>query len=357
MRKSFFPALLILILLGLSVTAAQAQLAPGCNQQIMDIQLRHSDAIRTRDKAYERQILKHSDPTSGLTCFDQSMRLTARLGQIFSDLTPTPPILADSGVGRNFEPTWPNAGNPYPYAVVYPDWGVYSLLAIYLDTNLTPILIQNLENFVFYLSLPIFTDVLTSLIPPAIIPVVLPAGDILTNLLALEVIDLNLLLLGPPGIPIPLAVILAIVKPPLPAPMPPMPAAQAAAINGILLQIQDVIMAIAPIWTTDCHLIEDIWNDNLPGVGTVVSVEGHGIEEGTPYINLKDFIAGVGVATPPFGLDFVSELTNITDTAMLANAVLDLVDLLAPGVGGILSWPVVPAFPPGTPTAVIIGAM
>ncbi|MCK5518143.1 MAG: hypothetical protein KAI61_01910 [Alphaproteobacteria bacterium] len=356
MRRTFFPALLILTFLGLSVTAAQAQLSPGCNQQIMDIQVRHSDAMRTRDKAYERQILKHSDPTSGLTCFDQSMRLTARLGQIFSDLTPTPPILADSGVGRAFEPTWPDIDNPYPFGVVYPDWGVYSLLAIYLDTNLTPILIQNLENFVFYLGLPIFTDVLTSLIPPAIIPVVLPAGDLLTNLLVLEVVDLNFLLLGPPGIPVPLAVILAIVKPPLPALMPPMPVAEAAIIDGILLQIQDVIMGIAPIWTTDCHLIEDLWNDNLPVPLTVVSVEGHGIEVGTPYVNLKDFISGPWLS-PPYGLDFASELTNVADATMLANAVLDLADLLAPGVGLISSWPIVPTFPTGTPTAVIIGAM
>ncbi|MFH1157412.1 MAG: hypothetical protein V1721_00770, partial [Pseudomonadota bacterium] len=82
-----------------------------------------------------------------------------------------------------------------------------------------------------------------------------------------------------------------------------------------------------------------------------------GIEAGTPYINLKDFLGGVGIVFPAYGLDFVSELTNVTDTAMLANAILDLADLLAPGVGGILSWPTVPAFPPGTPTAVIIGAM
>ncbi|MFH1157966.1 MAG: hypothetical protein V1721_03665, partial [Pseudomonadota bacterium] len=72
MRRAFFPALLVFLLLGLPVTAARAQLAPGCNQQIMDIQMRHSDAVRTRDKAYERQILKHSDPTEGLTCFDQA---------------------------------------------------------------------------------------------------------------------------------------------------------------------------------------------------------------------------------------------------------------------------------------------
>lgn len=355
MRRAFFPALLILTLLGFSVTAAQAQLAPGCNQQIMDIQVRHSDAMRTRDKAYERQILKHSEPTAGLTCFDQSMRLTARLGQIFSDLTPTPPILPDSGVGRAFEPTWPDLLHPYPHAVVYPDWGVYSLLASYLNTNLTPILVQNLRNFVFYLGVPTFTDVLSSIIPPAVIPFVLPAGDPLTNLLSLEVNALNFLM--SPGIDVPLAVILAIIKPPLPAPMPPMPVAQAAAIDAILLQIQDVIMGVVPLWTTDCHLIEDLWNDNIPGPGTVVSVEGHGIEAGTPYVNLKDFLGGVGIATPPFGLDFVSELNNVADAAMLANAFLDLADMLAPGVGGILSWPTVPAFPPGTPTAAIIAAM
>ena len=355
MRRLFFLSLLAVAFSCLSVTAAQAQLAPGCNQQIMDIQVRHSNAIRTRDKAYERQILKHSDPTQGLTCFDQALKLTGRLGQIFSDLTPTPPILADSGVGRTFEPTWPNVLNPYPHGVVYPDWGVYSLLPLYLDTNLSPIVIQNLRNFVFYIGVPTFTDVLTSMIPPAVIPAVDPAGDPLLNVLVLHAAAINLLL--HPGVDVPLAIILAIVKPALPALMPPMPAAQAAAIDGILAVIWSEIMGIAPFWTMNCNMIEILWNDNLPGAGTVVSVEGHGIEEGAPYVNLKDFLGGVGIVAPPFGLDFVSELTNVTDVAMLANALADLVSLLAPGMGGILSWPTVPAFPPGTPTAAIIAAM
>ena len=355
MRRFFFLALLAIIFSGFSVTVAQAQLAPGCNQQIMDIQVRHSDAIRTRDKAYERQILKHSDPTQGLTCFDQALKLTGRLGHIFSDLTPTPPILADSGVDRTFEPTWPNVDNPYPYGVVYPDWGVYSLLPLYLNTNLSPIVIQNLRNFVFYIGVPMFTDVLTSMIPPAVIPVVDSGGDPLTNVLVLQAEAIDLLL--SPGVDVPLAIILAIVQPPLPDPMPPMPAAQAGTIDGILAMIWSEIMGIAPFWTMDCTMIETLWNDNLPGEDTVVSVEGHGIEEGSPYVNLKDFLGGVGIVTPPFGLDFVSELTNVTDVAMLENALLDLADLLAPGVGDILSWPTVPTFPPGTPTAAIIGAM
>lgn len=77
---------------------ARAATAPGCESDgpgggLWGIMTRHADVQRVRDKAYTR-IIKQSDSSLAMTCFDKALALSARLGAIFSDAPPAAAIPA-----------------------------------------------------------------------------------------------------------------------------------------------------------------------------------------------------------------------------------------------------------------------
>lgn len=66
-----------------SVSVAQAQ---QCDPGIRDAMENHAEAMRARDKSYAMQNMPRNDPSLGMSCFDQAMGLTGKLGNIFSDV-------------------------------------------------------------------------------------------------------------------------------------------------------------------------------------------------------------------------------------------------------------------------------
>ncbi len=106
MKRFFLFALLISALIGLPVTASygQAVLDPGCSPDVFTLLGHQADAVRARNRAYEREILNRQQSTLYLTCFDQALVLSSRLGYIFSDNVPADPppentIVFDDGGG------------------------------------------------------------------------------------------------------------------------------------------------------------------------------------------------------------------------------------------------------------------
>jgi len=94
MRTIIFAVFMGLAVFGFSATAFSAPLKstePGCDPQIMGFLDDLANAVRVRNRAYEMEILSRNESTLGLTCFDQAMRLSTRLGYIFSDVIPADP--------------------------------------------------------------------------------------------------------------------------------------------------------------------------------------------------------------------------------------------------------------------------
>lgn len=60
----------------------------GNNGGILGAADRHADAVAVRNSAYNRQITKQNDDAPLMTCFDRALGLTSRLGLMFSDKAP-----------------------------------------------------------------------------------------------------------------------------------------------------------------------------------------------------------------------------------------------------------------------------
>lgn len=96
MKRIVFVALTFFAVLGLSVTAGHAGPPPAfepCDPDYRMILEHQADAIRVRNRAYAAEIITRNESTLKLTCFDQAMRLSTRLGYVFSDkILRSPPV-------------------------------------------------------------------------------------------------------------------------------------------------------------------------------------------------------------------------------------------------------------------------
>lgn len=76
----------------LSVSTVAIAGTPGCDDKdssksMWHVMIDYSEALRVRDEAWST-IMKQADSALGLTCFDQALALSSRLGAIFSDKSP-----------------------------------------------------------------------------------------------------------------------------------------------------------------------------------------------------------------------------------------------------------------------------
>lgn len=348
MKRFFFIALLFSAFLGLSVTAsyAQSKCLPGCDcEGIWEVQKNHADAMRVRDRAYERQIIKRNDSTLGLTCFDQAMRVTSRLGHIFSDNVPVPPLPANTSV---FTPP-----------LEYPHWGVENLLADELHTVITPVLGEVLNDFGGSLFGNIIAEAMGTLMDTAsgfigqILDEVGGTVDQITEIM--ELVDQIASLMDALGVVPPEGVVAAIaiidgLKATLDGLISGLTTILSTAINFIVGQLWSFLMS--GVNDMDCHRIEELWNSAGIG-GGIKSIEGTGLELGTPYFDFNTLLSG-GPADG--GTDFIQEIGNATNSGILSLALTDLTTKLIPG--GMPSYPASPpAFPLTATVDDIIGAM
>lgn len=367
MKKIALFAFLICALLGLSVTSSYA-LQAGCNPEIYDIQKHHADAMRVRDSAYAHQIVKRNDPALGLTCFDQQMGLTSRLGYIFSDnvtVNPPPPDTAAFGAPLSY-PSW---GLPGTTAT---DGTLSNLLLVDLHTVITPTLVQTLTNF---LGIGNYSTVLSgaggfldggflgtlmgSLSGPLgqITSIITNAMSMITTFTtALSTLS-NFVSLLPITTPVAVTALIALLQ------------AAAAVVQQLISAFMSFLSSmLAPILAAiknfimgpdtsmsganACNGIQELWNDNASTTG-IESVVGNGIENGTGYFNFQDLVGGT---MPTMGTDFTGQITGgAGNQGLLTQAMTDLTTLSAPG--GVASWPVPPVFGANATTAAVIGGM
>lgn len=343
-----------LMLLGvtafLSLFASTASFAvePGCNPDFLKIQQNHSEAMRVRDKAYSRETIKRNDTAVGMTCFDQSMGLTSKLGLIFSDVLPDAPPAPNEEV--------------FDVGLEYPNWGADDWLIEDLADVVDPVLSEYLNDYGDTLSdlLGLGTTLsdFSAIFGPidAVISTVNGilagfAGSIATLngwLNTITTISSNL------SLPLPQPAILAITaaldaaQSTIDAMMSAIQAAVSAAIMPIIGNITADIAAIS----MDCDRIAELWNGAAP-VADAAPIEGAGMEAGTPYFSFEDLVNGAPAGVGP---DLLDELSAGGNGGFLGAALADLTGPLA-APGALSSWKTAPVFPPGTGTAAIIGGM
>lgn len=338
-----------LLLSGLAVPAGAA-LKEGCNPDFNKNQQNHANAIRVRDKAYTRETVKRNDTALGMTCFDQAMGLTSRLGLIFSDVIPDVPPPPNTTV---FTPP-----------LAYPEFGADEYLIEALGDVVEPVLSSYLDDFVGTASDLLGLGTATSLFSAILGGITGTIGSI-TGLISGflgTITTLNGWISTITGIantlslPLPAAAIMAVtaflntVQSTISTMMSSIQSAMSAAIMPVINSITSYIAGPATDMT--CDRIEKLWSTATP-TADAAPIEGAGIEGGTPYFEYEKLLTG---APAGVGSDLLAELTAGTNGTILSDAMADLTGPLA-APGTLSSWKIAPIFPAGTGTAAIIGGM
>lgn len=355
-RRPLFFALLLLALTGLPVTAVHA-LDPGCSPDVMKLLQSQADAIRARNRAYAMETLQRDNSTLYLTCFDQTMALGSRLGLIFSDRAPADARPANTVV-------W--TGD-----ILYPDWGLKHLLAVDLNTVVTPALDNQLKNFN---PDPVVPNVLTNLVKNTLqpfldqiqvfleaekqSPVVPPATISVTEVIeaykyiesvvnsypSVTFAELPEKLLQYTGAGVAFGVY---------GPENVALKSRQPYLQPILDKIKDALLNTK---YSACTRLDDLWNDP----GDKVTTTHYYPPEGkyyalSPYFSLQEILDVP--ASPPATAEFVKELNNATDSAILSQALADLTGPLSKPGNGNPVWPAAPTIPAIYGTKDVIEAM
>lgn len=352
MKNIFLIACFSLLLSCLSVTAVMAT-QPGCDASrggMLDVMQNHASALRVQDRAYAREIIKRNDPSLGLTCFDQALGLTSRLGLIFSDDITIPPALPNASV--------------FQAPIQYPLFGAEQWLLVDLNTVITPVLNNYLDDFTGTLSEPLGTTIGNWLmgIVRALSGTLSAITDYISTMMGFigslsEIMDTINEILRLLGLASPLAVasLSALFNSTLTDILDMFISTTLATISSFLTPLlSNIIVALTGSLTDmNCNRIDQIWNGGSGAPGGFVGVEGSGIESGTPYFN---FEALVGRAVSGGGFDLMDELANTKNSAILRKALSDLKGpLSAPGI--MPSWKAVPVIPAGASVTDIIKRM
>lgn len=372
-RKSFLIAAFVLGLSALSVTSFAACVPrPGCSCDVWQAQANHADANRVRDKGYARQIIKQNDNTLGMTCFDHTLALSSRLGQIFSDKLPggvmAPANIkafgmavydASGGVGQN-DATGKSKtlGSSYSYVMndelkKHADDFTDSLSAFlgatalgFLDTFTAAIdaiasqitgVIATINSYFDQLDSAMDTiedilDLMGAALPAAVplfVSTVETYWDMISGAITSAVSSLQ------------------------------------STVSGFVDQIKNQVMgALGSLLgnfdlpgTGECSRVQQLWNPASGGgpigsIGTLLAaagavtgfrpITGGGIEHGTPYFNFSDLVKKT---VSGGGTDLMKEINNSSNNAVLSAALADiqsggvLANFKAPGSGVFWTQP------------------
>lgn len=368
MKKSLFLSLLASFYLGLPVSTVYA-LDPGCSPDVMDLMQTQADAVRARNRAYAMEIINRDNSTLYLTCFDRAVAFSARLGYIFSEKVQAGPAPVTDVV-------W--SGD-----VEYPDWGATHSIVLDFDKVITPELDNQLKNF--YPDMPPKNQI--TLLAEAITPLIQ------------RIKDFQEAEKQPSPVPAPAEYSVkdwndaihtvndhinsfpTIPWADLPAAMDAFEtgwdwtvggAALIAASRARILQpiLDDIKTRIEDVNMNSCTRLDDVWNDPDMKAGDPAtapfqptadrSLTHFYPPEGryyilSPYFTLADVVAPP--SSPPASRDFRKELDNVSDSAVLSQALADLSGPLSrPGVGNTV-WPDAPYMRPSISTAEVIDNM
>jgi len=369
MRKYSFLAVFFTLLFSLSVTAAYA-CQPGCDcANIMPVMENRAEAKRLETKAHAREVLKQNDNAPGMTCFDRALMLTAKLGGIFSDVSP--------GFAMPIGST-----NIFGGPVSYPDYGASIKLVRGLDAVVSPTLEGHVVNFTdslshalgatiagylsAFVSGPIqdFLDSLTA-------PLGQIAGfvtDINTWYNTLQS-AMNLLGLAMPSAVITGVATINMLWGFINGLIGGMLAMVTNLINGlvdaVVALISSALHGLLAVMAPDgeCSRIARLYGNGFwADLGIFPDwrpLQGGAVERGTPYFTMFQMLTGAipnTMGTP--GLHLIQELTNATNSTIVSNALADIMPggaLSAPGI--LPSWPTPPLIPVSATVDDIISQM
>lgn len=360
MRKYGFLALFLALMMGLSVTAANA-CQPGCDcDNVLPLFERRAEAKRAEAKSEARELIKQNDNSVGMTCFDHALMLTSRLGGIFSDVSAMAslPISNTSVFGTSS----------------FPDFGASTKLVRGLDAVVSPIMAGHVPNFTDSLSHMLGATIagyLNSFVNSAINSFLSsisgPMGD-----LAGYVSDINsyyntlVAAMDLLGLAMPTAVITAVatinaawsmINSMISGAVAAVTSAINSLVNSIVTMINSAISSLVAAATPDgeCSRIAQLWGNDYSPPGFVdefQSLMGAAVEKGMPYFTLYDLLNN---AVSGGGTDLLQELSN--NSGILSQAMNDLTSGGLSAPGSMPSWKDFDVLPVSSSIDDVIGQM
>ncbi|MFN7114488.1 MAG: hypothetical protein ACK4PK_09060 [Alphaproteobacteria bacterium] len=351
-------AVVLFLGLGLGVTANFAyanNCAPGCPQEACEAAQNHAQAKQVESKAHTSEIMPLNDNSPGMTCFDNAMGLTSRLGSIFSDVNPTGiiPVANSSVFGTSS----------------FPDFGSATKLMRGLDAVVNPTIQAHASNFADSLSSALGATVLgfmneffNSTIQPIIDSINGPlatlngyVGTMNGYVTAVQGAMTAVGLAFPGTITALVAALNAAwntINSFISGAVAMITNAINVIVNAITSAINSVVTSLLSAATPEgaCSRIAQLWgNDEPPGFRSLI---GSAIERGTPYFTMFQMLsADIPSSLGPPGIRLMQEIFNTSNATIVTNALNDLLP------GGVLSgpgtspwWPARPTFAPGATT-------
>lgn len=313
-------------------TGGQAK--PGCSPDFKDFQDNHAQVLRVNDRAMHSQIVKRPDPSAGMTCFDQSMAVTARLGSIFSDQQIPGMVAANTGV--------------FNLPLVDSLGGGGAMLSQALEANILPVMEQHVGDFSGALSELIGGTMVQNVFGPvntAIGTVQSFVGTVngtisgVMGLFSTIESAASIISTALPSIGI------AALLPPLRSFLDQMQDMMNTAMDAVVGLINSALQAVMDLLfgtNIDCNRMANVWDDGDPN-GGADSIQGNGPEIGASYISLNELLTQ-NVTGTNAGPQFMAELTSTFNTQILQDALNDVTSLLgSPGSNPV--WKPVPYFP------------
>lgn len=395
---SLFAAMLCLV----SVTSAQAVSPctprPGCSCDFLNAAENHANAVRVRDKAYHRQIVKQPDNTMGMNCFDHTLVLSSRMGQIFSDTAPG--VTWPSANYDNWDPTSAVSQQVYdPGAGVgtNPATGQNKALSSQYGTVFGGEMTNHADDFTDSLSAWLGATLLSYLNGflaglNGIFSAINTAVTNINNAFNTYIGYINTVqsILDQLGAALPSAVLAlvaavqaawTVIQNFISATITAIQTAISSAVTALTNMVQGILGSLLQFMsspgTDPCARVKRLWNPasissqilSLIGVPGFRPIEGGGIEQGAPYFDFNNLVNGTfntplggAIANMASATDLTDELANTLNQPLLTAALNDLAaagilgSQKAPGAGVI--WPQIPgaAFTNPPPSSATVGA-
>lgn len=332
--------MLVAALSGIALNSARADDA-RVDQVICKTLEDQGDAVQVRDRGLQGGILIPPEPTAGLSCMDQAMGVTGRLGNIFSDRHDDSVPAANTVV---FTPP-----------LAYPDWGAGDFLLKNLSNAVTPMLAEHLGgNFNGVLGAVIGTTVISSKFTGLISNITGTIDEIASKINSfssqinsiLSAINTIQTLAKALNLPMPSPVIIGAVAALEAAQrvadqlMSALQKAMNAAVQPLIGQVMGEIMS--PATDMDCPNMDRLWNgsEEAPGLH---SIAGDGPTPNTPFLPIVTLSSGSGLTGVSGGM--VSQLQTGANMDILERAFYNVTEgaLSRPGIAP--SWRSAPVIP------------
>ncbi len=301
-------------------------------------------AVRVMDAARAGGLITQPEPVAGLTCADQSLTVTARLGALFSDKPPP------GGVT-------PANTTVFTPPLAYPNWGADDFLMRNLNDAITPMLTNYLGgNFGGVLGAVIGTNQISSKLTDLVSGITGPIDSIMSQMNGfsgqisgiMNAINTIQTLARALNLPMPSPVIIGAVAALEAAQgvanglMSGLQSAMNAAIQPLIGQVMGEIMS--PAADMDCNNIDRLVNgaEDAPGLR---SITGSGASADTPFVSVSRLLAGD--AAGGIGGGMMDQLQINGNIDILDRALKHITDGVLSGPGRTPSWRTSPIIPAG----------